>query len=182
MQGLASFLKGLGASRLMAMVAVTAALIGFFAFVIMRVTTPQMTTLFTDLSTEDSSGIIKDLERQAIPYELRNDGTIIMVPKDKVTRLRMKLAESGLPKGGGVGYEIFDKSDALGTTSFVQNINHLRALEGELARTIRAIDKIQAARVHLVLPERPLFSRETPEPSASIVVRVRGTLEPQQIR
>ncbi len=182
MQGLAAFLKGLGASRLMAMVAVTAALIGFFAFVIMRVTTPQMTTLFTDLSTEDSSGIIKDLERQAIPFELRNEGAVIMVPKDKVTRLRMKLAEGGLPKGGGVGYEIFDKSDALGTTSFVQNINHLRALEGELARTIRAIDRIQAARVHLVLPERPLFSRETPEPSASIVVRVRGSLEPQQIR
>jgi flagellar M-ring protein FliF len=166
----------------MAMVAVTAALIGFFAFVIMRVTTPQLTTLFTDLSTEDSSAIIKDLERQAIPFELRNDGAVIMVPKDKVTRLRMKLAEGGLPKGGGVGYEIFDKSDALGTTSFVQNINHLRALEGELARTIRAIDRIQAARVHLVLPERPLFSRETPEPSASIVVRVRGALEPQQIR
>jgi flagellar M-ring protein FliF len=177
-----SFLKGLGASRLMAMVAVTAALIGFFAFVIMRVTTPQLTTLFTDLSVEDSSAIIKDLERQAIPFELRNDGSVIMVPKDKVTRLRMKLAEGGLPKGGGVGYEIFDKSDALGTTSFVQNINHLRALEGELARTIRAIDRIQAARVHLVLPERPLFSRETPEPSASIVVRVRGALEPQQIR
>src|SRR6266516_5050524 len=166
----------------MAMVAVTIALIGFFAFVIMRVTTPQMTTLFTDLSAEDSSGIIKDLERQAIPFELRNEGAVIMVPKDKVTRLRMKLAESNLPKGGGVGYEIFDKSDALGTTSFVQNINHLRALEGELARTIRAIDRIQAARVHLVLPERPLFSRETPEPSASIVVRVRGSLAPQQIR
>ena len=166
----------------MAMVAVTTALLGFFAFVIMRVTTPQMTTLFTDLSTEDSSSIIKDLERQAIPFELRNEGAVIMVPKDKVTRLRMKLAESNLPKGGGVGYEIFDKSDALGTTSFVQNINHLRALEGELARTIRAIDRIQAARVHLVLPERPLFSRETPEPSASIVVRVRGSLEPQQIR
>jgi len=164
------------------MVAVTAALIGFFAFVIMRVTTPQMTTLFTDLSMEDSSGIIKDLERQGIPYEIRSDGSIIMVPKDKVTRLRMKLAEGGLPKGGGVGYEIFDKSDALGTTSFVQNINHLRALEGELARTIRGIDRIQAARVHLVLPERPLFARETPEPSASIVVRVRGTLEPQQIK
>lgn len=182
LQGLVAFLKGLGASRLLAMVAVTTALIGFFAFVIMRVTTPQMTTLFTDLSTEDSSGIIKDLERQAIPFELRNEGALIMVPKDKVTRLRMKLAEAGLPKGGGVGYEIFDKSDALGTTSFVQNINHLRALEGELARTIRAIDRIQAARVHLVLPERPLFSRETPEPSASIVVRVRGALEPQQIR
>jgi flagellar M-ring protein FliF len=182
LQSLLNFLKGLGAARLMAMIAVTAALIGFFAFVIIRVTTPQMTTLFTDLSTEDSSAIIKDLERQAIPYELRNDGAVIMVPKDKVTRLRMKLAEGGLPKGGGVGYEIFDKSDALGTTSFVQNINHLRALEGELARTIRAIDRIQAARVHLVLPERPLFARETPEPSASIVVRVRGALEPQQIR
>jgi flagellar M-ring protein FliF len=166
----------------MAMVAVTTALIAFFAFVIMRVTTPQMTTLFTDLSVEDSSAIIKDLERQAIAFELRNDGAVIMVPKDKVTRLRMKLAEGGLPKGGGVGYEIFDKSDALGTTSFVQNINHLRALEGELARTIRAIDRVQAARVHLVLPERPLFSREMPEPSASIVVRVHGTLEPQQIR
>ena len=166
----------------MAMVAVTTALLGFFAFVIMRVTTPQMTTLFTDLTAEDSSSIIKDLERQAIPFEMRNEGAVIMVPKDKVTRLRMKLAEGGLPKGGGVGYEIFDKSDALGTTSFVQNINHLRALEGELSRTIRAIDRIQAARVHLVLPERPLFSRETPEPSASIVVRVRGSLEPQQIR
>ncbi|MET4491901.1 flagellar M-ring protein FliF [Bradyrhizobium sp. LA7.1] len=182
LQGLADFLKGIGAARFGAMIAVTAALIGFFAFVIMRVTTPQMTTLFTDLSVEDSSGIIKDLERQGIQFELRNEGSIIMVPKDKVTRLRMKLAEGGLPKGGGVGYEVFDKSDALGTTSFVQNINHLRALEGELARTIRAIDRVQAARVHLVLPERPLFSREAPEPSASIVVRVRGSLEAQQIR
>jgi flagellar M-ring protein FliF len=179
---LVDFLKGLGASRLMAMIAVTAALIGFFAFVIMRVTTPQMTTLFTDLTLEDSSSIIKDLDRQGIAYELRNEGSVILVPKDKVTRLRMKLAEGGLPKGGGVGYEIFDKSDALGTTSFVQNINHLRALEGELARTIQSVDRIQAARVHLVLPERPLFSREAPEPSASIVLRVRGALEPQQIR
>lgn len=182
MQNLLGFLKGLGAARLMAMIAVTVALLGFFAFVIMRVSQPQMTTLYTDLSTEDSSAIIKELERQGIQYEMRNDGAILMVPRDKVTRLRMKLAEGGLPKGGGVGYEIFDKSDALGTTSFVQNINHLRALEGELARTIRAIDRIQAARVHLVLPERPLFSREAPEPSASIVLRVRGALEPQQVR
>jgi flagellar M-ring protein FliF len=182
LQGLLAFLRTLGAARLAAMLAVTLALVGFFGFVIMRVTTPQMTTLFTDLSYEDSSSIIKELERQAIPFEMRNDGAILMVPKDKVTRLRMKLAEGGLPKGGGVGYEIFDKSDALGTTSFVQNINHLRALEGELARTIRAIDRVQFARVHLVLPERPLFSRETPEPSASIVVRVRGMLEPQQVR
>ena len=182
MQGVFDFLKALGATRLGAMGAVTAALIGFFAFMILRVTAPQMTPLFTDLSTEDSAAIIKDLDRQAVPYEMRNDGAIIMVPKDRVARLRMGFAESGLPKGGGVGYEIFDKSEALGTTSFVQNINHLRALEGELARTIRGIDRVQAARVHLVLPERPLFSREKAEPSASIVLRVRGALDASQVR
>ena len=89
----------------------------------------------------------------------------------------MKLAESGLPKGGGVGYEIFDKADALGSTSFIQNINKLRALEGELARTIRGLDRVDGARVHLVLPDRPLFSRDKIEPSASIVLKVRGSIE-----
>ncbi len=162
--------------------AVTVVLVGFFAYLITRVTAPQMTTLFTELSLEDSSAIIKDLERQGIPYEMRSDGSTLLVPKERVTRLRMKLAEGGLPKGGGVGYEIFDKSDSLGATSFVQNINHLRALEGELSRTIRAIDRVQAARVHLVLPERQLFAREKAEPSASIVLKVRGTLEQQQVR
>jgi len=181
-QGFFDFVKSLGAARMAAMAAVTLALIGFFSFLMIQMTAPQMVPLFTDLSVEDSASIIKDLERQAITYQLKNDGAIIMVPKDKVARLRMKLAESGLPKGGGVGYEIFDKSDALGATTFVQNINHLRALEGELARTIRSIERVQAARVHLVLPERPLFSREKVEPSGSIVLKVRGALEPQQVR
>ena len=180
-QGLLDFLKSLGAARIAAMCAVTVALVGFFGFLILRVTAPQMTPLFTDLTLEDSTAIVKELERQGVVYELRNDGAIVLAPKDRVPRLRMTLAESGLPKGGGVGYEIFDKSDALGATSFVQNINHLRALEGELSRTIRALDRVQAARVHLVLPERPLFSRETPEASASIVLKVRGQLEPQQV-
>jgi flagellar M-ring protein FliF len=180
-QGLLDFLKSLGAARLAAMGAVTTALVGFFAFLIVHVSAPQMTPLFTDLSLDDSIAIVKELERQGIAYELRNEGAIIMAPKDRVPRLRMSLAESGLPKGGGVGYEIFDKSDVLGATSFVQNINHLRALEGELARTIRSLDRVQAARVHLVLPERPLFSRDAPEASASIVLKVRGVLEPQQV-
>src|SRR5262245_50118023 len=162
--------------------AVTIALVGVFAFIILRVTAPQMSPVFTDLTPEDSASIVTDLERQAIPYELKNDGAIIMVPRDRMTRVRMKLAEGGLPKGGGVGYEIFDKSDTLGATSFVQNINHLRALEGELARTIKAIDRVQAARVHLVLPERPLFARDKVEASASIVLKVRGTLEAQPVR
>jgi flagellar M-ring protein FliF len=181
-QGLLDFLKGLGAIRLAAMGAVTIGLIAAFAFMIFRFTEPEMSPLFTDLSVDDSAAIIKQLDAQAVPYTLRNDGAIILVPKERVTRLRLSLAENGLPKGGGVGYEIFDKSEALGTTSFVQNINNLRALEGELGRTIRGIDRVQAVRVHLVLPERPLFSREKAEPSASIVLRVRGTLEPSQVR
>jgi flagellar M-ring protein FliF len=181
-KGLLDFVRTLGAARIAAMGAVTITLVGFLAFLMLRVTAPQMTPLFTDLTFEDSTAIVKELERQAVPYELRNDGSIVMVPKDRVARLRMGLAEGGLPKGGSIGYEIFDKSDALGTTSFVQNINNLRALEGELARTIRGLDRVQAARVHLVMPERPLFSRDKAEASASIVLKVRGALEPQQVR
>jgi flagellar M-ring protein FliF len=181
-QAFVSFFRTLGPTRIIAMGVVTIGLMAFFAFLIARATQPQLTPLFTDLAVDDSSAIIKDLERQGIPYDIKNEGAIILVPKEQVPRLRMKLAESGLPKGGGVGYEIFDKSDALGATSFVQNINHLRAMEGELARTIRAIDRVQQARVHLVLPERPLFSRDKAEPSASIVLKVRGTLEAQQVR
>ena len=181
-QGLVEFVKTLGAPRIAAMGAVTIALVGFFGFLMLRVTTPQMTPIFTELSLEDSAAIVKELDREGVTYELRNNGNAIMVPSDRVARLRMTLAENGLPKGGGVGYEIFDKSDALGTTSFVQNINNLRALEGELSRTIQALDRVEAARVHLVMPERPLFSRDKVEPSASIVLKVRGSLEPAQVR
>ena len=99
MQGFFEFVKSLGAARMAAMAAVTLALIGFFSFLMIRMTTPQMVPLFTDLSVEDSSSIIKDLERQAIAYQLKNDGAIVMVAKDNVARLRMKLAEGGLPKG-----------------------------------------------------------------------------------
>jgi flagellar M-ring protein FliF len=181
-QNLLEFAKTIGASRIAAMGAVTLALVGFFTFLILRVTAPEMMPLFTNLTLDDSAGIIKQLDREGVAYELRNNGNEILVPKDRVAKLRMELAQNGLPKGGGIGYEIFDKSDALGTTSFVQNINAVRALEGELERTIRTLDSVQDARVHLVIPERPLFSRDKVEPSASIVLRVRGTLEPGQVR
>ena len=95
MQGFFDFMKSLGAARMAAMAAVTLALIGFFSFLMVQMTTPQMVPLFTDLSVDDSASIIKDLERQAVPYQIKNDGAIIMVPKDKVARLRMKLAEVG---------------------------------------------------------------------------------------
>ncbi len=182
MQGFFDFVKSLGPARLAAMGAVTLALIGFFAFIMVRMTTPEMVPLFTGLSMGDSAAILKNLDGQGIPYDIRNDGAVILVPSEKVARLRMKLAENGLPKGGGVGYEIFDKSDTLGATSFIQNINKLRALEGELSRTISSLDAVEAARVHLVLPDRQLFSRETTEASASIVLKVNGTLEPSQVR
>ena len=182
MQNLLEFAKTLGAPRIAAMGVVAVALVGFFAFIILRVTTPEMTPLFTNLTLDDSAAIAKELDREGVPYQLRGDGNVILVAKDRVARVRMQLAQGGLPKGGGIGYEIFDRSDTLGTTSFVQNINAVRALEGELARTIRALDRVQDARVHLVVPERPLFSRDKVEPSASIVLRVRGALEPTQVR
>ncbi len=180
--GVTEFFRSIGPTRLASMGVVAVALIGFFAFIILKVSQPVMVPLYSDLTIQDSATIVKELEAQAVQYELRQDGAQILVPKDTMLRMRMRLAEKGVPAGGSVGYEIFDKSDTLGTTSFVQNINHLRALEGELARTIRAIDRVQAARVHLVIPERQLFQRDKVDPTASIVLKLRGALEPQQIR
>ncbi|MDD3183214.1 MAG: flagellar basal-body MS-ring/collar protein FliF, partial [Alphaproteobacteria bacterium] len=105
------------------------------------------------------------------------------VPGEQVGKVRMLMAASGLPKGGSIGYEIFDQKESFGTTSFVQNINHLRALEGELARTISTMGPIQSARVHLVLPQRELFSHNTQTATASVFLKTRGgiTLTKEQI-
>ncbi|MFH6781022.1 MULTISPECIES: flagellar basal-body MS-ring/collar protein FliF [Methylobacterium] len=173
----------LGPARLAAMGAVTLALIGFFAFVILRVSRPEMGVLYTDLSVQDAGAVVRDLETRGIRYETKGDaGQTVLAPRADLARLRMDLASKGLPSAGGVGYEIFDKGDAFSSTSFVQNVNHLRALEGELARSIRAIGRVQAARVHLVLPEKRLFSRDREAPSAAIVVRLAGELDPGQVR
>ncbi|HHK74384.1 MAG TPA: flagellar M-ring protein FliF [Rhizobiales bacterium] len=182
MNGFATFIKSLGAARLTAMVAVTLTLVGFFIFMITRLSQPQMTVMFSDLSIEDSSAIVNQLESANVPYELHSNGATILVPKSKVLRLRMRLASEGLPVGGSIGYEIFDKAGGLGTTSFVQNINHLRALEGELARTIRSINNVKMARVHLVLPEKQLFAKNNTKPTASIVLTMRGALHQGQIK
>jgi flagellar M-ring protein FliF len=173
----------LGPARLAAMGAVTLALIGFFAFVILRVSRPEMGVLYTDLSVQDAGAVVRDLDAKGIRYETKGDaGQTVLAPRAELARLRMDLAAKGLPSAGGVGYEIFDKGDAFSSTSFVQNVNHLRALEGELARSIRAIGRVQAARVHLVLPEKRLFSRDREAPSAAIVVRLAGELDPGQVR
>ncbi len=182
MNGLIEFIRTLGPTRVAAMGAVAAILIGVFAFIIFRVTAPQMTQLYSDLTLEDSGAIVNQLESLGVPYELKRDGSTVLVPGEQVARLRMRLAEEGLPTGGSIGYEIFDRTDTLGATSFVQNINRLRAIEGELSRTISSIDRINAARVHLVIPERQLFQRDRRPPSASIVLKVRGSLGAGEIR
>ncbi|MBO9422319.1 MULTISPECIES: flagellar basal-body MS-ring/collar protein FliF [Stappiaceae] len=182
MNGLIEFIKTLGPARIAAMGAVAAILVGVFAFIIFRVTAPQMTTLYNELTLEDSAAIVSQLESQGVQFKLAREGASIMVPQEQVARLRMQLAAEGLPTGGSIGYEIFDRSDTLGATSFVQNINHLRAMEGELSRTISSLDRIRSARVHLVIPERQLFQRDRRPPSASIVLNVRGGLGPGEIR
>ena len=182
MDSVLSTVQKFGPARIAAMAVVAALLIGFFAFITIRVSKPPMAPLYTDLSFDDSTGIVEFLESQGVAYELSNNGGSISIDQDKILRTRMALASEGLPLGGNVGYEIFDKTDTLGTTSFVQNINHVRALEGELARTITSINRIRGARVHLVIPERQLFQREQKPPTASIALKVRGVLDQSQIR
>lgn len=115
--------RRLGPSRLLTLAGVTIGFVAFFAFLVSRLSGPEMSLLYSDLDTSDSGKIIAKLDAQAIPYELRGNGTQIYVPSDRVLRLRMGLAEEGMPSGGSVGYELFDKADALGTTNFVQNVN-----------------------------------------------------------
>ena len=166
--------KSLGTVRLAAIGGVAIGLIIFFVFLTSRLGGTDMALLFAELDQSDSNKIISKLETQNIPYELGREGQQIFVPSQMVLRLRMQMAESGLPSGGSVGYEIFDKADSLGTTNFVQNVNLLRALEGELSRTIRSIGSVEEARVHLVMPKRELFSRREQKPSASVVVKSKG--------
>lgn len=181
--GFSGFLQSLGMARLAALGLVAAALLGFFAFIGLRMTAEPMALLYSDIGADDAAKMAGALDAMNVAYQLKGDGTMIYVPESSVPKLRMAMAAKGLPAGGTVGYEIFDNTDALGTTSFLQNINHLRALEGELARTIRSIDGIEGVRVHLVMPERELFSRDKREPSASIVLKVRGgSLATQQVR
>ncbi|MBO6782731.1 MAG: flagellar M-ring protein FliF, partial [Alphaproteobacteria bacterium] len=162
-------------ARLAIMGIVAVGLVAFFMFMASRLGTSDMALLYGDLAVEDASAITQRLESQNIPFELRGNGSQIFVPSENVDRLRMSMAADGLPNGGSIGYELFDQSDAIGTTNFVQRINHVRALEGELSRTIGALSQVQSARVHLVLPRRELFTRDRQEPSASVVLKLRGS-------
>ncbi len=183
MNSFVATLNQLGPARLGVMGAILLGLLMFFVFISMRIATPEMKLLYTDLSSIDSGAVAAKLEESQIPYEISADGSRILVPADEVGKSRMLLAEAGLPNGGSMGYEIFDKQSGFGTTNFVQNINQVRALEGELARTISSLNNIRSARVHIVLPQRQKFSREKRPPSASVVLGVNAgsVVEKQQI-
>ncbi len=175
MNSLLETLKGLGPARLGTMAAVAAGIIAFFIYLTSRLASPEMSLLYGELDAQDSGQILARLEQMNVPYRIGEDGGKIFVPQDQVGRTRLVIAEEGLPSGGSIGYEIFDRSEGLGTTNFVQNVNHVRALEGELARTIRSISSVKQARVHLVLPRRELFSRDRQDPSASIILMLAGS-------
>ncbi|MCB1556907.1 MAG: flagellar M-ring protein FliF [Alphaproteobacteria bacterium] len=166
-------LKQLGPGRLAIMSGVLLALLIFFIFVSMRVSTGKMDLLYDNLSSVDSTAMTAKLGENAIPFEVSQDGSSIRVPESEVGRARMILAAEGLPGGGSMGYELFDQQSGFGTTNFVQNINQVRALEGELARTIGSLDTVRSARVHLVLPQRELFSRDSRPASASVFLSLR---------
>jgi len=171
--GFLQSLRNLGPARLAAMAGVGVALIGFFIFLTFQMSSQPMELLFSDLSKKDAGAIAKQLGQRNIRYDIRQGGSAIYVPANKVNQARVQMAQEGLPTGGKVGYEIFDKQDALGTTSFVQNVNLMRALEGELSRTIQSIQGVDSAQVHLVMPKREMFTRETRKPSASIVLNMK---------
>lgn len=179
--GFMQTLRNLGPTKLVALAAVAFALIAFFTFIVTRLASPGMTLLYSGLDPADSGQIVQRMDTQGIPYELRGDGSQIYVPADQVAKLRLSLASEGIPSGGSIGYEIFDRADALGTTNFVQQINQIRALEGELARTIRSIRQVRAARVHLVMPKREIFSNDRAEPTASVVLTMAGGLDKGQV-
>lgn len=168
-------MRGLGPMRLAAIAGVGVSVLGFFIYLMSRVATPQMELLYGDLELSDSKAIVDKLTADKVPYEIRRDGAEIWVPRDRKMDMRVKMAEQAMPSMGRIaGYELFDKQDTLSATSFQQNINYVRALEGELSRTIQAIDRVKSARVHLVLPKREAFAREETEPSASVILRMKG--------
>lgn len=163
-----------GPTRLLAALGVTGLVAALLFSIMFRMEGSGKTLLFSGLAPAEASSIAARLDTMGVKYDLRGDGSSVYVDEKVALKTRMTLAGEGLPARGSIGYEIFDKTDSLGANTFVQNINKLRALEGELARTIMSLDGVSDARVHLVMPERRLFENEQSQASASIVLRTRG--------
>ncbi|HEY2132467.1 MAG TPA: flagellar basal-body MS-ring/collar protein FliF [Acetobacteraceae bacterium] len=148
--------------------------LGILPFLTLHRGAEHFALLYSELDLREAAQIADSLDRQHIAHQIGRDGTQILVPADDVARARLLLAKESLPSGGSIGYEIFDRGDRFTANQFQQNINQLRALEGELGRTIRAIDGVRAARVHLVLAKREPFARDRQEAQASVMLTTAG--------
>ncbi|MFP4520163.1 MAG: flagellar basal-body MS-ring/collar protein FliF, partial [Oceanicaulis sp.] len=181
MEALQQQLARFGIGRLAAILGLTAGAAAALVIFTMTMNSSGQALLYSGLQPNDAASVTERLDGAGIEYELREGGAAVYVNADQVDEARMRIASGGALGFGSVGYEIFDETDALGTTSFVQNVNARRALEGELSRSINTLASVSAARVHLVLPERRLFSRDQQEPSASVVINVNGELRASQV-
>lgn len=167
-------LKALGAARLVAMGVVAAGLLGLLAMLALRGGSERMALLYAELDAREAGQIVEILDRQKVAHQLGAGGTQILVPADQVARLRVALAREGLPSGGSIGYELLDRGDGITQSQFQQKIAETRALEGEIARSIRTIAGVRGARVHLVLPRREPFAREKQEAQAAVMLTTAG--------
>ena len=174
MENLLSGLKTLGVGRLAALAAVAVATLGLLTLLAMQGGTSHMSLLYADLDLREAGQIADVLDRQKIPHQLGAGGSEVLVPDDMVAKARLVLAREGLPSGGSIGYEIFDRGDNITANAFQQAMNQTRAMEGELARSIRAIQGVRAVRVHLVLPHREPFARDRQEAQAAVELSMQG--------
>ncbi|HYD43934.1 MAG TPA: flagellar basal-body MS-ring/collar protein FliF [Phenylobacterium sp.] len=183
MNPITSAIQRFGIGRLAAFVGIGIGVIAALAAVFMNLGQQPKALLYSNLDMKEAASITQALDQAGVKYEAKGDGTTIMVPRDEVASTRLMLSGKGLPTSGSVGYELFDNASALGQTDFVQQLNRQRALEGELARTIRSLDGVTFARVHLVLPKRQLFEEEAEAPSGSVTIGVGGREpNPEQVR
>ncbi len=166
---LATILREWPLRRKIALVAVTIISLAVFAIIIIQARTADYQLLYANLSPKDAGAVVDWLKGQRIDYELKNNGKNIWIPASQLYETRLNLASSGLPSGGGVGFEVFDKQ-SFALTDFVQKVNYTRALQGELARTITSLAPVENTRVHLALPEKRLFKNQQKKATASIIV------------
>lgn len=171
MQQLVENLLSLGRRRLIIMGAAAAVMILTLVLGFATVSSPDRAPLYKNLSVNSASAIQVALASAGFDAQISADQTEVSVPRTDLARARMVVAEMGMPVNGEPGWELFDDRNAMAMNSFMQRVNRLRAMEGELARSIQTLDDVQSARVHLVLPEREPFSRTKPEPRASVIVR-----------
>ena len=182
MNGLIEQLRAIGVYRLVAIFGIAAGVAFALAYFTNTMGSASQSLLYAGLDPAEAVATGEVLDQANIEYEIRDGGTAIYVARDQVDEARVRIASGGPISGATLGYEIFDRQDSFGQTSFVQNINAKRALQGELARTLQSLNYVTAARVHLNLPERRLFSREQQTPTAAVTIATRGSLNSEQIR